>query len=90
LISRLSPFFRDTGDALPSTIKVTQEQITKYWEHWLFWKMCGRRVEAFVMALGWKSTLPRAMLEVFFELDNFMDRMEAQKLRKELQRKQNG
>jgi len=67
-------------------VKVTVEQLEKWWKLWLFWRMIGKRVEAFIMALDWKGPLPRSMLETFFELDNFMDKMEAQKVEKELKR----
>jgi hypothetical protein len=50
--------------------------------------MAGRRVEAFVSAVDWKGPLPKALLETFFELDHFMDKMEAQWLEKEAKRKQ--
>lgn len=43
----------------------------------------GRRVEAFVLAIGWKGPLPKAMLDTFFFLDNFFGKMEAQKAKKE-------
>lgn len=49
--------------------------------------MVGKRVEAFVLAVGWKGALPKAMLEVFFELDNFLEKMEAQVLEKELKKR---
>lgn len=58
----------------------------KFWEHWLLWRMSGKRVEAFVLAVGWKGPLPKSMLEVFFELDNFMDKMESQYLENELKK----
>lgn len=44
-------------------------------------------MEAFVLAIGWRGPLPKSMLEVFFELDNFLDKMESQALEKELKRK---
>lgn len=45
--------------------------------------MTGKRIEAFVIAKGWKGPLPKLMLETFFELDHFMDKMEAQFLERE-------
>jgi hypothetical protein len=74
---------------LPSSLKVSKESILKYWEHWLLWRMAGKRVEAFVLATGWKGALPKAMLEVFFEVDNFLDKMESQALEKELKKTRN-
>ncbi len=58
----------------------------KHWEDWLLWRMVGKRAEAFVAAKGWSGPLSKSMLEAFFEMDNFMDRMEAQKIKKELQK----
>ena len=84
MIARLSPFFKNRGTALPSSLKVTKEQILKYWEHWILWGMAGKRVEAFVLATGWSGPLPKGMLETFFELDHFLSKMEAQVIEKEL------
>jgi hypothetical protein len=58
----------------------------KYWDHWTLWRMTGKRVEAFIAATGWKGPLPKAMLEVFFEVDHILDKMEAQVLEKELKK----
>lgn len=64
--------------------------ILHYWEDWLLWRMTGKRVEAFVVALGWQGPLPKAMLETFFEVDHFMDKMEMQWLENEMKKKRNG
>ena len=50
--------------------------------------MLGKNVQAFVLATGWQGALPRLMLEVFFELDSFMDKMEAQWIEREVKKKQ--
>ena len=68
-------------------MKVTKEQILRYWDRWLLWRMAGKRVEAYVLATGWEGPLPKGMLETFFELDNFLGKMEAQYLEKELKKK---
>jgi len=49
--------------------------------------MSGKRVEAFVAATAWQGSLPKGMLEVFFEIDNFLDKMEAQVMEKEMKKK---
>lgn len=87
MIRRLSPFFKDTGNALPSTLKITREQIEKWWDYWLLWRMLEKRVEAFVLATNWQGALPKSMLETFLELDNFIGKMEAQFLEKKLKEK---
>lgn len=90
MISRLSPFFQDKGNALPSSLRASREQIVHYWDQWMLWRMIGKRVEAFVIATGWQGPLPKAMLEVFFELDGFYDKMESQWLEKLAKQKQRG
>ena len=52
----------------------------------MLWRMAGKRVESFVLATGWKGPLPKSMLETFFELDSFYGKMEAQALKKELEK----
>lgn len=70
---------------MPSAVKCTKEQVLRWWDHWLLWRMTGKRIEAFVLATDWKGVLPRSMLDTFFELDDFFGRMEAQRLEKELE-----
>jgi hypothetical protein len=48
--------------------------------------MCGRRIESYTLAVGWKGSLPKAMLDVFFFLDSFYGKMEAQEAKKEAEK----
>lgn len=86
MIARLSPFFKKTGNEIPSVIGLTKEQILRWWDYWLLWRMTGKRVEAFALVVDWKGPMSKSMLETFFELDNFMAKMEAQRLEKELKK----
>lgn len=49
----------------------------------MLWRLCGRRIEAFVLAAGWTGPLPKAMLETFFFLDGFYGIMEEKRAKEE-------
>jgi hypothetical protein len=42
----------------------------------------GRRIEAFVLAMGWKGPLPKALLETVFFLDSFFGKMEVKEAKR--------
>lgn len=63
------------------------EEIRKWWDHWLLYKMLDRNLEAFVVATNWKGALPRSMLKTFFEIDHVYSKMEIQKMERDSKRK---
>lgn len=39
------------------------------------------------MALDWRGSLPKSMLDVFAEIDTFYNKMDAQKMKEEAKKK---
>jgi hypothetical protein len=65
---------------------VTEAQVTKWWDYWTLYRMAGKKIEIFALLVDWKGPLSRSMLDTFFELDYFMDKMEKQKMKQESKR----
>jgi len=64
-------------------LSISWEQIERWWEYWLLWRFVGQRVEAFMMVLNWYGPLPKSMMDTFAEIDNFYNKMDAQKMKEE-------
>ena len=81
--------FADTGDALPQFLTVKIEDFHKYKGDWLLWRNLGHYNEsgAWVAPVSFNEAmeLPKVMLDVFFELDNLI-----QKMMKQMTKKRNG
>lgn len=74
---------KNDSEHLPEFLSVPKSQIEEHWDRWILWRMVGKRVEAFTLALK----LPKALLDTLFFLDEFYEKMADKKLRDEAKQK---
>lgn len=86
----MSPLFRKATTALPDQSAITPAQVAKWWDYWVIWRLVKCDLPSFVIMTAWKGPLPKDMIDVFLELDNYHARMEAQKLKEETAKGKHG
>jgi len=77
---------KETGNALPSTLSITIEDFHRHKGNWLLWRNLGHYSDsgAWIPPASYTEAmrLPKRMLDVFFELDTWLDKMMKQKQNK--------